>query len=117
MSVHININHLNIKNKKLIYALRNIYGLNTSRSQRICKTLGYDFNTRTHSFREEDLNKINPIVNIQHKFILADELKKSTYDNIQLMKVIKSYKGVRHSYNLPVNGQRTHTNAKTRKWK
>jgi len=43
------------------------------------------------------------------------DLKKNVYDNIQLLKNIKSYKGVRHTYKLPVNGQRTHTNAKTQR--
>jgi small subunit ribosomal protein S13 len=53
-------------------------------------------------------------MNVQYKFITGADLKKRTYDKIQKMKNIKSYKGVRHSYNMPVNGQRTHTNAKTR---
>jgi small subunit ribosomal protein S13 len=112
MSTFIDFN--NKTNKKLIYALRDVYGLGLSTSQRVCKSLGYDINTKLMDFRSEDLNKLTAIVSVQYKFIIGAELKKRTYDNIQQMKNIRCYKGVRHSYNLPVNGQRTHTNAKTR---
>jgi len=112
MSTFIDFN--NKTNKKLIYALRDVYGLGLSTSQRVCKSLGYDINTKLVDFRSEDLNKLTAIVSVQYKFIIGAELKKQTYDKIQQMKNIRCYKGVRHSYNLPVNGQRTHTNAKTR---
>jgi len=112
MSTFIDFN--NKTNKKLIYALRDVYGLGLSTSQRVCKSLGYDINTKLVDFRSEDLNKLTAIVSVQYKFIIGAELKKRTYDKIQQMKNIRCYKGVRHSYNLPVNGQRTHTNAKTR---
>ena len=112
MSTFIDFN--NKTNKKLIYALRDVYGLGLSTSQRVCKSLGYDINTKLMDFRSEDLNKLTAIVSVQYKFIICAELKKQTYDKIQQMKNIRCYKGVRHSYNLPVNGQRTHTNAKTR---
>jgi small subunit ribosomal protein S13 len=112
MSTFIDFN--NKTNKKLIYALRDVYGLGLSTSQRVCKSLGYDINTKLMDFRSEDLNKLTAIVSVQYKFIIGAELKKQTYDKIQQMKNIRCYKGVRHSYNLPVNGQRTHTNAKTR---
>ena len=94
--------------------MRDVYGLGLSTSQRVCKSLGYDINTKLMDFRSEDLNKLTAIVSVQYKFIIGAELKKQTYDKIQQMKNIRCYKGVRHSYNLPVNGQRTHTNAKTR---
>lgn len=115
MSTFIDFN--NKTNKKLIYALRDVYGLGLSTSQRVCKSLGYDINTKLMDFRSEDLNKLTAIVSVQYKFIIGAELKKQTYDKIQQMKNIRCYKGVRHSYNLPVNGQRTHTNAKTRGWR
>lgn len=104
----------NKNNKKLIYSLRDIYGLGLSTSNNICKTLGYDKNIRINALRIEDFNKLASIVNIKYKYIIGSELKKTIFDRIQNMKSIKSYKGVRHSYNMPVNGQRTHTNAKTR---
>ena len=106
---------INIKKKKnFIYALRNVYGLGLSSSKKVCKNLGYDINTNVIELKQEDLIKINALVNVKYKFIIEAELKKEIYDKIQIMKNIKSYKGVRHHYNLPVNGQRTHTNGKTR---
>jgi small subunit ribosomal protein S13 len=108
------LNIENTKNKKLIYALKDIYGLGLLYAQLTCKSLGYDINCRLKDLKPQDFNKLNSIITMKYKFMINAELKKNTYDKIQLMKSIKSYKGIRHSYNLPVNGQRTRTNAKTR---
>lgn len=113
MTIFINFNN-NKTNKKLIYSLRDIYGLGLFSAQQICKSLGYDINSKINDFRPEDLNKLTAVMNVHYKFITGADLKKRTYDKIQKMKNIKCYKGIRHSYNMPVNGQRTHTNAKTR---
>lgn len=115
MSILLDINNKN--NKQLIYVLKNVYGLGLLFSQQICKSLGYDTNVKINDLKPKDLNKLNSIINVKYKFITGAELKKNTYDNIQQMKNIRCYKGIRHSYNLPVNGQRTHTNAKTRGWR
>ena len=112
MSSLLNLNTNN--NKKLVYYLTNVYGLGLLSSKKICSSLGFDFNIKMNKLTSHDLNKINALVNVKYKFSLDSERKKNIYDNIQLMKNIKSYKGVRHSYNLPVNGQKTHNNAKTR---
>jgi len=117
MSMYINIEKTKSKNKKLIYALRNIYGINLTLAKNVCKILGYDIETKINDCRDQDLVKISSIINLYFKFLLGDELKKNIYDRIQKMKIIKSYKGIRHSYALPVNGQRTRTNARTRKWR
>ena len=112
MSIILN---LNLKSeKKLIYLLKNVYGIGLLFSQQICKSLGYDYNIRLKALKNKDINKLNSIVTIKYKYIIDTELKKNTHDNIKKMKDIKCYKGVRHFYNLPVNGQRTHTNGKTR---
>lgn len=105
------------KNKKLIYLLNNIYGLGLLFSKNICKSLGYDFNIKINELNNKDLNKLNALITIKYKFVIDAELKKEKYDNIEVLKTIKCYKGIRHFYNLPVNGQRTHTNAKTRGWR
>jgi small subunit ribosomal protein S13 len=106
---------LNLKSKKkLIYLLKDIYGLGLLFSKQICKTLGYDYNVRFNNLKVKDINKLNSIITMKYKYILDSELKKFIYDNIQTMRNIRCYKGVRHTYNLPVNGQRTHTKAKTR---
>ena len=101
-------------NKKLIYFLREIYGLGLLVSKNICKNLGYDYNIQVNQLREKDLNKINSLITVKYKILIDSELKKNIYDNIKKMKNINSYKGLRHRYNLPANGQRTRTNAKTR---
>src|SRR5690242_8791592 len=100
MSILLN---LNLKtNKKLIFLLKDVYGLGLLYSQKICASLGYDNNVRMTQLKDKDLNRINSIIAIKYKFIVDTELKKMIYDNIQAMKNMKSYKGVRHFYNLPV---------------
>jgi len=112
MSILINLDFK--KDKKLIFLLRNVYGLGLLFSQKICESLGYDYNIKVSELQQKDINKLNSLISVKFKYIVDTELKKNTYDKIQLMKDIKCYKGIRHTYNLPVNGQRTHTNAKTR---
>jgi len=104
-----------LKSKKLIYALKTLYGINLTHAKNVCKILGYDINVKINDCRDQDLVKISSIISLYLKFLFSDELRKNIYDNIQKMKIIKSYKGIRHSYSLPVNGQRTRTNARTRK--
>jgi len=104
-------------NKKLINLLKNIFGLGYHRANLICSSLGVDPNIKLKDLKKEDIQSINSIIDLKYKFVIDMDLKKNVYDNIQLLKNIKSYKGVRHTYKLPVNGQRTHTNAKTQRWK
>jgi len=103
------------KNKKLIFLLKKIYGLGLLRSKKICVSLGYTFDTKINELKEKDLNKLTSIITLKYKYIIDTELRKKIYDNIKYMKVIKSYRGIRHTYNRPVNGQRTRTNAKTQR--
>lgn len=112
MSVLLNLNFKSTR--KLVFLLTKVYGLGYLFSKEICKSLGYDYNVKANELKEKDINKLNSIITIKYKFVVDTELKKEKYDNIQVLKDIRSYKGVRHIYNLPVNGQRTHTNAKTR---
>lgn len=107
--------NINVKSKKkLIPFLKKIYGIGSLHALQLCKTLGYDVNITINNLREEDIKKINSLIAIKYKYPIDTELKKRKYDNVQIMKNIKCYKGVRHLYNLPVNGQKTHNNAKTR---
>lgn len=105
------------KNKKLIFLLKKIYGLGLLRAKKICVSLGYTYDTNVNQLKEKDLNKLTSIITLKYKYIIDTELKKKIYDYIKHMKVIKSYRGIRHLYNRPVNGQRTRTNAKTQRWK
>lgn len=110
--------NLNLKStRKLVRTLIQIYGIGLTRAQNLCKGLGYDLNVRISEVREEDLKRINSLIAVKYQYRVDTELKKEKYDNIQIMKSIKCYRGIRHLYNLPVNGQRTHTNAKTRGWR
>ena len=115
MSLLLNLN--TNSNKKLIYLLRSIYGIGLYSAIQLCLSLGYDQNIKMNELKLTDLNKINALITIKYKFSTDTERKKYVYDKIRQMISIKSYKGIRHSYNLPVNGQRTHTNAKTRGWR
>ena len=108
----ININKSSTK--KLIPFLKQIYGIGSLHALELCKALGYDINIKIYELREEDIKKINSLIAVKYKYPIDTELKKKKYDNVQIMKNIKCYKGIRHIYNLPVNGQNTHNNAKTR---
>lgn len=105
----------NKTNTSLIYALNNIYGIGVSLAKKICSDLGYDQHIKLKDLLPKDLKKLNSILTVKNMFTIDAELKKQIHDNIKKLKNIKCYKGTRHIYNLPVNGQRTKTNAKTRK--
>lgn len=110
--------NLNIKeNKKLLFLLKKIYGLGLVRCKKICTNLGYTYEVKINELEEKDLNKLTAIITLKYKYIIDNELKKQIYDNINFMKTLKIYRGIRHTYNRPVNGQRTRTNAKTQRWK
>lgn len=113
MSILYNLNTKS--NKQMTYVLRTVFGIGLFYSKKICQSLGYDYTVKMNELMEKDLNKFNSLITIKYKLMIDTELKKNIYDNIQTLKMIKSYKGIRHTYNLPVNGQRTHTNAKTRR--
>ena len=107
----------NTKNVQVTYYLQKIYGIGKLSSQLICKTLGYDINVRTIELNSRDWEKIQSIIKIKYKFDLDNDVKKKIIDNIQEYKNIKCYKGIRHTYGLPVNGRRTRRNAKTIGWR
>lgn len=111
-------NNITINQKdSLLRFITKVYGINLSLSKVICCNLGYDYTSKLSDLKQKDIDKINTLINLKHKFSINSDLKKKKYDNIQVMKDIKSYKGIRHVYNLPVNGQKTHNNAKTRGWR
>ena len=99
------------KNKKLIYALPELYGIGLKRSQRICKDLGYSFETRVKDLTGEQEYEIAK--KIKKDFILEENLKEYIKSDIQKFIAIGSVRGFRHKHHLPVRGQRTSTNAET----
>lgn len=101
-------------NKRIEYALRYIYGIGLTRAQEIVKTLGIDPNLRAHQLTEEQINKIMAHIN-RNGWVVEGDLRREVIGNIKRLQVIKCYRGMRHIKGLPVRGQRTSTNARTRK--
>jgi small subunit ribosomal protein S13 len=101
------------RNKQIWASLRYLYGIGTTISYKILDTAGIDPTTRTENLTEDELNKIRDI--ISREFKVEGDVRKSNSLNIKRLVEIGSYRGMRHSRSLPVHGQRTRTNARTRK--
>ncbi len=93
-------------------ALTTLYGIGRSRAHMILDKAGVDFGRKAPELSPEEENKIRVIV---ESFKLEGDLKREVAQNIKRLKDIKSYRGMRHARKLPVRGQRTKTNARTRK--
>lgn len=110
------ISGVNIPNeKKINYALTYIYGIGISKSKKILKDAQIDENKRTKELSEGDLEKIRKVIASSHK--VEGDLRLEVSQNVKRLKEINSYRGVRHIKNLPVRGQRTKTNARTKRGK
>jgi len=99
--------------KKIGVALTYIYGIGWTLSRQILKDLGIDSEARCKSLSDEELSRISSV--IEKKFVVEGQLRRQVAQNISRLKEIKCYRGSRHIKNLPVRGQRTRTNARTRK--
>lgn len=102
------------RDKKVPYSLRYIYGIGLTRAQEICNTAGIDLELRVKDLSEEQVTALRAAVEKSENKI-EGELRSETAMNIKRLKDIGSYRGVRHRRGLPANGQRTKTNARTRK--
>jgi len=100
-------------NKRVQISLTYIYGIGKTRSSQICEQAGVDVNTDIKDLTEEQAGKIRQI--IQDEGRVEGDLRKETQLNIKRLMDIGCYRGLRHRRSLPVRGQRTHTNARTRK--
>jgi len=100
--------------KKIGYSLRYIYGIGPARADLIIAAAGLDANMRASDLSEEQLNKILHIIG-EHKWVLEGDLRREIAANIKRLQAINCYRGIRHRRSLPVRGQRTSTNARTRK--
>ena len=103
------------KNKTIEYALQYIYGIGGTASRNILTATGVNPKTRVHELPEEDVLKIRN--QISDNYSVEGEQRGIVTRNIKRIMDIGSYKGIRHRKRLPVNGQRTKTNARTRKGK
>jgi small subunit ribosomal protein S13 len=101
------------KDKRVEVALTYIYGIGRSRSRRLLSELGIDFDTRVKDLRNEEVAKIRDYIDRNYK--VEGELRQEVTQNIKRLIEISCYRGIRHIRGLPVRGQRTRTNARTRK--
>tara|TARA_B100000686_G_C16743341_1_gene947955 strand:- start:342 stop:713 length:372 start_codon:yes stop_codon:yes gene_type:complete len=101
------------KDKRALIALTYIFGVGRTSSVKILKAAGISQDIRIKDLTEGDVNKIRSI--IEKDFEVEGELRRGVNMNIKRLMDIGSYRGLRHRRGLPVRGQRTHTNARTRK--
>lgn len=99
--------------KKVFIALTYIYGIGRTRADEILKATGIDPDKRVKDLTEEEISKITQFINENYK--IEGELRQEVQRNIKRLIDIGCYRGVRHRLGLPVRGQRTRTNARTRK--
>ena len=105
-----------IPNEKQVWiALTYVYGIGRTTSKAILAEAKIEPTTRVKDLTEAEVQKINDLIST--KCTVEGDLKRLVTNNIKRLKDINSYKGVRHKAGLPVNGQRTRTNARTRKGK
>ena len=100
-------------NKRVEIALTYIYGIGRTQSAKILKESAINFDTMVRDLNDDEINKIRKLIEEQHR--VEGDLRKETSFNIKRLMEIGSYRGLRHRRGLPVRGQRTHTNARTRK--
>ena len=99
-------------NKHLNIALTYIYGIGRPRADLICKTVGIDCQTKVKDLAEAALEQLRQAV---AKFTVEGDLRREVAMNIKRLMDLSCYRGLRHRKGLPVRGQRTKTNARTRK--
>lgn len=101
------------RNKGIGVALTYIYGIGWSSSHKILKDVGIDPLTRTEKLTEDQVAQIRRI--IEADYVVEGDLRRDVSMNIKRLMDLGCYRGLRHRRGLPVRGQRTHTNARTRK--
>lgn len=101
------------RNKRIEVGLTYIYGIGRSTSQRILKAVNVDPNKKSDQLAEDEVAKIRD--HLEKNFRVEGELRRVINQNIKRLMDLGTYRGLRHRKGLPVRGQRTHTNARTRK--
>jgi len=101
------------RNKRGEVGLTYIYGVGRSTARKVLDEAGVDWNTKVEEWNDEQINSIRRILNEKYK--LEGELRSETQMNIKRLMDIGCYRGVRHRIGLPVRGQSTKNNARTRK--
>lgn len=101
--------------KKLIISLTYIYGIGPALSAEIISRLQLNPDARASDLTEEDIGRLNSL--LQSEYVVEGDLRRSVQSDIKRLIAIHSYRGQRHRLSLPVRGQRTKTNSRTRKGK
>jgi small subunit ribosomal protein S13 len=101
------------RNKRIEIALTYIYGVGRSMSQEILTKAGVDFNTRSDNLTEEEVSNIRKVIDSECK--VEGDMRREVTMNIKRLMDLGCYRGLRHRRGLPVRGQKTKTNARTRK--
>jgi small subunit ribosomal protein S13 len=102
------------REKRFVISLTYIYGIGRTTAEKICRELKIDLGLRTHQVTEDKLTQVRSFLEKNHS-VLEGDLRRKVSSDIKRLIDIGCYRGIRHVKKLPVRGQRTHTNAKTRK--
>ena len=113
--------------KRFVISLTYIYGIGRSRAEKICKDLGIDTKLRTNQIDDETLKRVREYIDAQVEsdyssdgssvLLIEGDLRRKVRDSIKRLTDLGCYRGIRHVKKLPVHGQRTHSNARTKKGK
>ena len=98
--------------KHIVIGLQSIFGIGQTRSKLICETLKLDPSTKVSELTEDQLESIRTVIS---KFEVEGDLRREIAMNIKRLRDLGCYRGIRHRKSLPLRGQRTKTNARTRK--
>ena len=101
------------RDKRVLIGLTYIFGIGRTTSQQILDAIGVDVSTRVRNLTEDEVNRIRE--HIEKNLKVEGDLRRDVTQNIKRLIEINCYRGVRHRRSLPVRGQRTKTNARTRK--
>ena len=101
------------REKRVEVALTYIYGIGRTSARKICGKVNVDGDIKSDQLSEGDLVRLREVIEREYK--VEGDLRRETAQNIKMLMDIGCYRGLRHRRGLPVRGQRTHTNARTRK--
>ena len=101
------------KDKRVIIGLTYVFGIGRTRSEQILEASGVNPNTRVKDLSDEEVRKMTAVISNDHQ--IEGDLRREIATNIKRLIDIGTYRGLRHRKGLPARGQRTHTNARTRK--
>ncbi len=100
-------------NKRLDISLRYLYGIGPALANEICEKLSLSPDMRAHQLSADDISRITAL--LQSEYTIEGDLRRQVQNNIKRLISIHCYRGMRHRLGLPVRGQRTRTNSRTRK--